>query len=203
MRPAAPGRASESAGGRPVAARGAGRKASACLSAPTRVASVASTLRFTLAGTPSAVPTPMNHAPTQALSRPGEGYLAALGYLQIGTGVLSLTMSLMLLFQAMFSHPELLNPATAFSSSADLVDRAIATYVSLQLSFGWVAGGLQLAAGICCLRASRPRLIWLASVVSLANFPHGTMAAILVLLGLRRTEVVSAFQPRAGGGPTA
>jgi len=40
--------------------------------------------------------------------------------------------------------------------------------------------------------------MWVASLVSLGNFPHGTMAAIFVLLGLRRTEVVRAFATREG-----
>jgi hypothetical protein len=132
------------------------------------------------------------------LSRPSDGTLAVLGYLQIGTGVLSLTMSLMALFQAMFSHAEMLNPAAIVGSSADVMDRAIAAYVALQLTLGWVAGGLQLAAGMCCLRSRHPRLVWAASVVSLANFPHGTMAAILMLLGLRRAEVVRAFAAPEG-----
>lgn len=138
----------------------------------------------------------MDDVRVHTLSRPGEGYLAALGYLQIGTGALSLTMSLMALFQAMFSHAEALNPATIFGSSSDLIDRGIATYVALQLTIGWVAGALQLAAGLCCLRSSHPRLVWAASLVSVGNFPHGTMAAILMLVSLRRTEVVHAFATR-------
>ncbi len=133
-------------------------------------------------------------APT--FSRPGEGYLTALGYLQIGTGSLSLLMSLMLFFQAMFSHSELLNPVVAFDSSFDLLDRAIATYVSLQLSIGWIAGALQLAAGICCLHGRHLRLVGVASLVSLANFPHGTMAAILMVLALRRRDLAHGFAPR-------
>ena len=105
-------------------------------------------------------------------------------------------MSLMLLLQSMFSHSELLNPATVFHSSSDWLDGAITTFVSLQLSVGWVAGALQLTAGICCLRSRRVRLVCAASLVSLANFPHGTMAAILTLVSLRRHEVADAFQPR-------
>lgn len=139
----------------------------------------------------------MDDVRAQTLSRPGESGLAALGYLQIGTGSLSLLMSLMLLFQAMFSHSELLSPATAFDSSSDLVDRAIATYVSLQLSFGWIAGSLQLAAGIACLHARNLRLVWTASLVSLANFPHGTMAAILMVVTLRRPDLDQVFRRRA------
>lgn len=139
----------------------------------------------------------MDDARAHPLSRPGEGYLAALGYLQIGTGVLTLTMSLLAFSQTMFGQAEVLNPATIFSSSSDLIDRAIATYVALQLTLGWVAGGLQLAAGWCCLRGSHPRLVWLASAVSLGNFPHGTVAALLMLLSLRRAEVVQAFAIRA------
>ncbi len=138
----------------------------------------------------------MDDVRVQSLSRPGDGYLAALGYLQIGTGSLSLLMSLMLFFQAMYSHSELLSPVTAFDSSFDLMERAIATYVSMQLSIGWVAGGLQFAAGLCCLHACRPRLVWVASLVSLANFPHGTMAAILMLVGLQRAEITHAFATR-------
>jgi hypothetical protein len=138
----------------------------------------------------------MEHVQSSEISRPGEGYLSALGYLQVGTGILSLTMSLMLFFQALFSHSELLNPATAFDSSSDLIDRAIATYVTLQLTLGWIAGALQLAAGLCCLRGRNLRLVWAASLINLANFPHGTMAAILMVLTLRRAEVIDSFAPR-------
>ncbi len=139
----------------------------------------------------------MDDVRVHPLSRPGEGYLAALGYLQIGSGVLTLTMSLMALFQAMLGHAEMLNPATILDASSDWLDRAITTYVVLQLTLGWVAGGLQLAAGLCCLRSSHPRLVWVASLVSLGNFPHGTLAALLMLLSMRRAEVVEAFAARA------
>lgn len=132
----------------------------------------------------------MHEVRAHTFSRPGDGYLAALGYLQIGTGVLSLTMSLMALTQAMLSHSEFLNPATAFSHSSNPIDRVIAAYVILQLTFGWLAGSLQVAAGISCLRSRRPRLVLAASVLSLANFPHGTLAAILTLHGLSRPEIV-------------
>lgn len=123
------------------------------------------------------------------LSRPDAGHLAALGYLQVGTGVLTITMSLMALAQVMLGHHELFNPARAFDHSTDLFDRAIAAYVLLQLTVGWVAGGLQLAAGIHCMRGNASRLVWIASFVSLANFPHGTIAAIFTLLGLSRNDL--------------
>lgn len=122
------------------------------------------------------------------VSRPDAGHLAALGYLQIGTGVLTITMSLMALVQVVLGHHELFNPARAFDHSTDLFDRAIAAYVLLQLTLGWVAGGLQLAAGLHCMRANPSRLVWVASIVSLANFPHGTIAAIFTLLCLARIE---------------
>lgn len=138
----------------------------------------------------------MDDVRAHPLPRPGEGYLAALGYLQIGTGALTLTMSLLAFTQALLGQAEVFNPATIFASSSDLFDRAIATYVALQLTLGWVAGGLQLAAGMCCLRGSHPRLVWIASLVSLGNFPHGTVAAILMLLSLRRAEVVEVFAIR-------
>ncbi|MBL9202449.1 MAG: hypothetical protein JNL39_18205 [Opitutaceae bacterium] len=123
------------------------------------------------------------------VSRPDAGHLAALGYLQVGTGVLTVTMSLMALVQVLLGHHELFNPARAFDHSTDLFDRAIAAYVLLQLTLGWVAGGLQLAAGVHCMRGNRSRLVWVASVVSLVNFPHGTIAAIFTLLGLTRAEM--------------
>ena len=136
----------------------------------------------------------MDHVHPQSASRGDDGYLSALAYLQIAAGTLSLTMSLMFIFQALFIHTPLLNPALAFSSTADLLDRAIATYVSLQLTIGWLAGALQLAAGYCCLKARHCRLVYAASLVSLANFPHGTMSAILTLTALRRPEVAAAFR---------
>lgn len=138
----------------------------------------------------------MDHVHPQSASRGDDGYLAALAYLQIGSGILSLTMSLMFIFQALVIHTPLLDPALAFSSTANLLDRAIATYVSLQLTIGWVAGSLQLAAGYFCLKASRSRFVHAASLVSLANFPHGTMSAILTLTALRRPEVTGAFEAR-------
>ncbi len=123
------------------------------------------------------------------VSRPDAGHLAALGYLQVGTGGLTITMSVMALLQALLGHHELFNPARAFDHSTDLFDRAIAAYVLLQLTLGWVAGGLQLAAGIQCMRANPSRLVWIASFVSLVNFPHGTIAAFFTLLGLSRAGI--------------
>lgn len=128
----------------------------------------------------------MDDVHPHSLSRPGDGYLAALGYLQIGAGAFTLLMSLMALIQGLMGSAELLDPVKVFGLSTGFFDRAIATYVSLQLSFGWVAGLLQLAAGICCLNARRPGFVAVASVVSLANFPHGTMTAILMLHGLNQ-----------------
>ena len=129
-----------------------------------------------------------------SLSRPGEGHLTALGYLQIGTGSLTLAMSLLTLGQAMFSHAELFHPSRVFNYSSDFFDRFIAAYVILQLTFGWLAGALQLAAGICCLRCRHPRLMWIASIASLVNFPNGTMASILMLHGLTRPEITAALK---------
>ncbi len=124
-------------------------------------------------------------------TRPDAGNLTALGYLQIGTGALTVTMSLMALMQALFGHHELFNPARAFDHSTDLFDRAIAAYVLLQLTLGWVAGGLQIAAGISCMRGHPARLVWIASFVSLVNFPHGTLAAFFTLLALSRTHLAN------------
>lgn len=132
------------------------------------------------------------HAPS--VSPRGDGYLSALGYLQIGTGSLTLVMSLMALSYWLLGSGELLNLSNAFDLDTHLIDQAIAAYVSLQLTLGWLAGGLQLASGICCLQGRRPRLVWFASVISLANFPHGTMAAILMLHSLSQGEVASEFE---------
>lgn len=123
------------------------------------------------------------------VSRPDAGHLAALGYLQVGTGALTVTMSLMALVQVLLGHHELFNPARAFDHSTHLFDRAIAAYVLLQLTLGWIAGGLQLAAGIHCMRAKPSRLVWIASLVSLVNFPHGTLAAFFTLMAVRRIAV--------------
>lgn len=129
--------------------------------------------------------------------QPGEGQLTALGYLQIGTGCLTVLMSILALAQMLLGPTELFNPANAFNYSSDLFDRAIAAYVILQLTVGWVAGGLQLASGCCCLRCKRPRLVYAASLVSLINFPHGTVAALLMLSGFGRPEIAHAFREHA------
>lgn len=127
------------------------------------------------------------------VARSGDGSLTALGYLQIGTGTLTIVMSLMAFAQAMLNHAELLDPMRVFGLSTGFLNQSIATYVSLQLSLGWIAGALQLAAGICCLHDRRPRFVTAASVVSLCNFPHGTMAAILMLQSMRAAR--SAMRP--------
>ena len=137
----------------------------------------------------------MDEAHAHPVSKPGDGYLSALGYLQIGTGSLTLVMSLMAFSQWVVGNAEVLNPTNAFGLASGFIDRAIAAYVSLQLTFGWVAGALQLAAGICCLHGRHTRFVCIASIVSLANFPHGTMAAILMLHGLSHGEIACAFQP--------
>lgn len=139
----------------------------------------------------------MHDAPAHPAAHAGEGSLTALGYLQIGTGALTLMMSLMAGTQWLLGNADLLDPAKIFGLANGLLDQAIAAYVSLQLSLGWIAGALQLVAGICCLNGRRPRFVTAASIVSLANFPHGTMAAILMLHGLRHREITQAFQSRA------
>ena len=127
----------------------------------------------------------------------GEGQLAALGYLQLGTGSLTVLMSVMALAQTLAGPSGLFDPAKLFSYSSDLFDRAIAAYVLLQLTLGWVSGGLQLVAGSCCLRGKGPGLVRLASLVSLVNFPHGTVSGLLMLHGLGRPEIARAFRARA------
>jgi len=139
----------------------------------------------------------MHDVPSQGSLRLGDGYQAALGLLQIGTGTLSLLMSLMLYAQAILGHSELLHPINGLSSSNDLFDRLIATYVLVQLTFGWIAGALQLTSGICCLRSRHPRLVCAASLVNLANFPHGMMSGMLMLVALRRAGWLGGRRPSA------
>ena len=134
----------------------------------------------------------MDDVHPHSASRTDTDYSTALGYLQIGTGSLTLLMSFMALCQWALGHDEMLNLGEVFGLSSGLLDRAISAYVSLQLSLGWIAGGLQLAAGVCCLSGRRQRFVGVASLVSLLNFPHGTMAAILTLNGLYQ----GAIRPR-------
>jgi hypothetical protein len=134
----------------------------------------------------------MDDVDPHSASRTDTDYSTALGYLQIGTGSLTLLMSFMAFCQWALGHGEMLNLGEVFGLSSGLLDRAISAYVSLQLSLGWIAGGLQLAAGACCLSGRRQRFVGVASLVSLLNFPHGTMAAILTLNGLYQ----GAIRPR-------
>jgi len=115
-------------------------------------------------------------------ARSDAGHLLALGYLQVGTGALTVTMSLMALFVAVFVSSELFNPARAFDHSTTFFDRILAAYVLLQLTFGWVAGGLQFAAGCCCMKSRPTRLVWVSCVVNLINIPHGAIAGIVTLI---------------------
>lgn len=138
----------------------------------------------------------MDDVPASELEQSGEGQLTALGYLQIGTGSLTVLMSLLAVAPVMMGSSGLFDPVKMFSYASGPLDRLIAGYVLLQLTLGWVAGGLQLAAGSYCLRGKRPRLVGFASLVSLINFPHGTVAAILMLHGLRRPEIAQAFRSR-------
>ena len=129
----------------------------------------------------------MDTVQTHDVSRPDSGHLLALGYLQVGTGALTVTMSVMALWVALFVSSELFNPARAFDHSTAFFDRILAAYVLLQLTFGWVAGGLQFASGCCCMKSRHTRLVWIASVVNLVNIPHGAIAGIFtLLLGRRR-----------------
>lgn len=137
----------------------------------------------------------MDHAHQPPATPRSDDYLSALGYLQIGTGSLTLVMSLMALSHWLLGNAELFSLSNVLGLENPFIDQAIAAYVWLQLTLGWVAGGLQLAAGISCLHGRRSRLVWLASVVSLANFPHGTMAAILMLHCLSHGEAGLEFSP--------
>lgn len=130
----------------------------------------------------------METEPRHDDSRADPGHLLALGYLQVGTGALTVTMSLMALFVAVFVSSELFHPARAFDHSTSFFDRILAAYVLLQLSFGWIAGGLQLASGCCCMKSRPTRLVWISSVVNLINIPHGALAGIFTMLGIRRAE---------------
>ncbi len=138
----------------------------------------------------------MENVRAPELEKSGEGQLIALGYLQIGTGSLTVLMSLLAAAPIMMGSSGLFDPVKMFSYASGPIDRLIAGYVLLQLTLGWVAGGLQLAAGNCCQRGKRPRLVGFASLVSLINFPHGTVAAVLMLFALRRPEIAHAFRSR-------
>jgi hypothetical protein len=127
-------------------------------------------------------------ASSASVSQPGEDSLTALGYLQVGAGSLTIAMSLMALCPILLGHGELLDPTKVFGFASGFLDRAIATYVSLQLSVGWIAGTLQLIAGIGCLHGKITRLTAVASVVSLINVPHGAITAVLMLYRMKHAS---------------
>lgn len=126
--------------------------------------------------------------------RRGEGYLFFVGTLQILAASLMILLSLGGLVSVAMSDYALFNPSTVAGMTDGPWAALLAAFLSFQFSVGWIVGLAQLAAGLCCLKHRHPRLVAWASVLSLLNFPAGTLAAILMLHGLTQRDVVDAFE---------
>lgn len=127
--------------------------------------------------------------------RPGAGYLYFAGLLQIFAASLMILFSLTGVVSVALGGVSLFNPAVLAEMSDGLWSAVLAAFLAFQYSVGWVIGLAQLASGVCCLKRPRPRWVALASVVSLLNFPAGTLAAIFTLHGLTQREIADAFDP--------
>ena len=123
----------------------------------------------------------------------GVGYLAFMAYLQIGVGLLTILFSAFAIFQVFIIDPQLLNPVIAGETSRSFFGRLIAGYMAFQMMFGWLLGAMMIMAGICCLQLRGRTFVTASAVLNLLNFPHGTTAAIMMLHGFRRQEVVEAL----------
>lgn len=123
----------------------------------------------------------------------GVGYLTFMGYFQIGVGLLTVLFSALAIFQGAIIDPQLLNPAVAGEASRGFFGRMIAGYMAFQMTFGWLLGAMMIMAGVCCLQLRGRTFVTVSAVLNLLNFPHGTTAAIMMLHGFRRQEVVDAL----------
>lgn len=120
----------------------------------------------------------------------GVGYLTFMGYFQIGVGLLTVIISA---FAILIIDPQLLNPVVAGEASRAFFGRLIAGYMACQMVFGWLLGPMMIIAGVCCLQLRGRTFVTVSAVLNLLNFPHGTTAAIMMLHGFRRQEVVEAL----------
>jgi len=130
--------------------------------------------------------------PTSVFPR-GVGYLTFMGYFQIGVGLLTVLFSALAIFQGSIIDPQLLNPMVAGEASRGFFGRMIAGYMAFQMVFGWLLGTMMIMAGVCCLQLRGRTFVTVSAVLNLLNFPHGTTAAILMLHGFRRQEVIEAL----------
>lgn len=124
----------------------------------------------------------------------GVGYLYFMGYLQIGVGVLTIAFSALGIIQGLSSFPGLLSPSAVLDSASGWLVPILWAYMSFQISFGWIFGLLMIVAGVCCLLRRTRGFVATAAWMNLANFPHGTTAAIMMLHGLSRPGIAGAFE---------
>lgn len=129
----------------------------------------------------------------------GEGYLAFMGSLQIGAGVLTAFFSMLAIAQAWAVNAHvIMSPTEIYQAFGGYgtgpFSRLIAGFISFQAMFGWMLGLVMIGGGICCLRRRGRAWVWLAGVIGLINFPHGTTVAVMVLHGLAQREIAAAFR---------
>ncbi len=123
----------------------------------------------------------------------GVGYLTFMGFFQVGVGSLSALFSLFAIIQGTLVDPQLFKPEAVTDSSRGLLCQMLIAYIGFQMLFGWLLGALMILAGIRCLQLRGRTVVAVSTWLNFINVPHGTMAAILMFIGLGRPEVVEAF----------
>lgn len=136
------------------------------------------------------------NSPTASPSAPlpaGVGYLTFMGYFQVGIGVLTLLFSAFAIFQGTVIDPLPFKPESVTDASRGFWGRLIVSYIAFQMFFGWLLGVMMILAGTGCLQLRGRTLVTISTWLNFINFPHGTMAAILMFIGLGQPEVLNAF----------
>lgn len=132
-------------------------------------------------------------ASTPAPLPAGVGYLTFMGFFQIGVGALTVLFSIFAIYQGTVIDPQLFRPSAVIDASRGFWGRVFVSYIAFQMVFGWLVGVLMIFAGIGCLQLRRRALVTISTWLNFVNFPHGTMAAVFMFIGLGRPEVVEAF----------
>lgn len=142
----------------------------------------------------------MEHTKSHTSSLPrGEGYLLFTGYLQLVAGALTILFSGLGIVLAMRGgDASWMNPLAAVRSfgpaEAGFFVKLISVYAAMHIAFGWIFGLLMVVSGTCSLRHRSRRFVTTSAIINLLNFPHGTTVALLVLHGMSRPGISSAFR---------
>lgn len=144
--------------------------------------------------------TPSNPStPSEIPFARGQGYLTAMGYLQIVAGALTVLFSCLAMLKAStLSGTVLMSPAAIHEAFGGFAGggftKFMAGYMSFLVMFGWILGLMMISAGIASLKCRGRYWIGFVSILNLFSQPLATTVAMMMLHGLTRPRITAAFR---------